>query len=28
LGLEQIRDVFTLIDDDPALDLYAGDVVV
>jgi thioredoxin reductase len=27
LGLEQIRDVFTLIEDDPALDLYAGNVV-
>jgi hypothetical protein len=25
LGLQQIRDVFTLIEDDPALDLYAPD---
>ena len=28
LGLQQIRDVFTLIDGDPALDLYARDAVV
>jgi thioredoxin reductase len=28
LGLEQIRDVFTLIEDDPALDLYARDGLV